>query len=420
MLETDFFEWDESMADATSKPPVAIIGAYYLKPQQRYLETFEELAVSATMGLIQDFEKKNKVDFSLKDIDAIFLSSATASNVIGKEGQHTWESMFAANFGLNVGMHAFPKGSEALHHLITELKAKEAELVVLIGCDKRSDEQYTVDISNKGIDPNLRLWNWKWQNVYACTAAKYLYETELVHDDLITMAINDKYNSTNDPNKKLKNFLPIIEKSEKRPIFDPLTLDDFAPNIFDGAAALILCSADRAYDYVKHPVFIKSSTSVTSSSEFWNQENMLTYPALTKATEKAYKTAQIEPHDIDLVSIDTKVTIIGPLVLEGLGIMDFPALKKISKSITGLNPDYNESHIKYKVDSGQELIINPSGSTHYFGNIPGVSGLYRLIALYEQLTGQAENQVNSNSKLALLQEQSASGMKQMLHVLEVE
>ena len=404
------------MGEICTEAPVAIIGSFYIKPMQRFLETFEELAVSAAIGTIKEF----KGQLSLNDLDAIFLSSATAANVIGKEGQHNWESIFASNFGLNIGLHTFPKGSEALHHLITEIKAKESEVVLLLGCDKRSDEQYFSDISNKGIDPNLRLWNWKWQNVYACIAAKYLYETNLIHDDLITMAINDKYNSTKDPTKKLNDFLPLIEKSEKRPLYDPLTVDDFAPTIFDGAAGLILCSSERAYDYVKHPVFMKSSTSVTSSSEFWNQKNMLSYPALAKAAEKAYKTAQIKSKDIDLVSIDTKVTIIGPLVLEGLGIMEFPALKKISKYITILDPEFNESHIRFHNNSGYELIINPSGSTHYFGNIPGVSGLYRLITLYEQLTGQAENQVNNNPKLALLQEQSASGMKQMVHILEVE
>jgi acetyl-CoA C-acetyltransferase len=408
------------MGDIASEASVAIIGSFYLDPKQRYLDSFEELAVSAASGLFKEFRRKNNISISMHDIDAVFLSSITASNVIGKEGQHSWEAIFASNFGLNIELHAFPKGSEALHHLISEIKAGESDLTILVGCDKRSDEQYSSDISNKGIDPNLKLWNWKWQNVYACLASRYLYETDLTHDDLITMAINDKYNSTKDSKKKLKDFLSLIESSEKRPLYDPLSVDDFAPTTSDGAAALILCSSKRAYEYVKNPVFIKSSTSITSSSEFWNQENTLSYPALLKAAEKAYQTAKMKPQDLDLVSIDTKVTIVGPLVLEGLGIMKFPALQKISEDITNLSPEYNEPHIKFEIDSGKKLIINPCGSTHHFGNIPGVSGLYRLIALYEQLTGQAQNQVDNLPKKALIQEQSASGMKQMINILEVE
>ena len=407
------------MTEVNSRAPVAIIGAYYITPNQRYLNTFEELAVSTTTGLIKEFEKRTQSHISLKDIDSIFLSSATAVEVIGREGQHSWESIFASNFGLNIDLHTFSMGSEALHHVISEIKAKEADLVLLVGCDKRSDE-YLTDISDKGIDPNLKLWNWKWQNVYACAAAKYLYETDLTHDDLIMMAINDKYNSTQSSKKKLKDFYPIIEKSEKRPLYDPLTVDDFASTTLDGAAALLLCSSERAYDFVDNPVFITASASITSSSEFWNQEDPLIYPALIKAAEKIYKNANIKPQDIDLVSIDTKVTIIGPLVLEGLGILDFPALKRIAGDIMNLPSDYCETHIKYKLNSGKQLIINPSGSTYSFGNIPGVSGLYRIIALYEQLMGQAQNQVDTAPERAILQEQAASGMKQMLNLLEVK
>jgi len=405
------------MGELASEALVAIIGSFYVEPKQQYLSNFEELAVSVVSGLMKKFES----EISLQNIDAIFLSSATAPDVIGKVGQISWESIFASNFGINIGLHTFSKGSESLHHLISELTSRNSDsgLALLIGCDKRSDEDHSVDISNKSIDPNLRLWNWKWQNVYACMASKYLYETDTTHDDLITMAINDKYNSLKSSTKKLKDYLPLIEKSEKRPLFDPLTTDDFAPNKFDGAAAILLCVADRAYEYTDKPVFIKGSASITGPSEYWNQ-NSLSYPPLIKASEIAYRSAKIRPEDIDLVSVDTKATIVGPLALEGLGLMNFPALKKISETITSLPTDYNKSHIKFDLDSKKELIVNPSGSTQFFGNIPGVSGLYRLIALSRQLIGKAENQVDGEPKKAVLQEQSAAGMKQMVHILEVE
>ncbi|MDD1778419.1 MAG: hypothetical protein LUQ65_09660 [Candidatus Helarchaeota archaeon] len=405
------------MKNSTSDALVAIVGSYYIEPKARYLENFEELAISATSGLMKQFENQ----ISLENIDSIFLSSATASE-IGKVGQVSWESIFASNFGINIGLHTFSKGSEALHHLISEISSRcsETGLSLVVGCDKKSDEDHSLDISNRSIDPNLRLWNWKWQNVYACLASKYLYETNTTHDDLITMAINDKYNSLKSSTKTLKDFLPLIEKSEKRLLFDPLTMDDFAPNKLDGAAALLLCPAEKAYEFTKRPVFIKSSASITSSSEYWNQENTLSYPALIKASEIAYRTAKLKPEDIDLVSVDTKATIVGPLALEGVGLLNFPALRRISENIAGLPAEYNKSHIEFDLDSGKKLIINPCGSTHYFGNIPGVSGLYRLIALSKQLTGEAENQVDGKPKIALLQEQSAAGMKQMVTILEVE
>ena len=408
------------MVDVSSKAAAAIVSAFSIKPRERYLQSFEEIAAMAAMGAVNRLESESKIKLSRKDFDGIFLSSATASNVIGREGQHSWETIFASNFGINIDIHAFGKGSEALHHCITEIKADEVDFVILAGCDKRSDEQHVGDVSNKSIDPNLRLWNWNWQNVYATIASKYLYESITTHNELMAMAVNDKYNASKKKNKVLKDFLPLMSNKKPRLSYDPLTTDDFALTTFDGAAALILCSPERAYEFNKNPVFITSSASMTSPSEFWTQDNPLSYPGLEEAAGKAYKFANITPKDVDLVSVDTKVTITGPLALEGLGLMKFPSLKTISEHITSLNPNYAESHIRYDVGSNKELIINPCGSSYVAGNIPGVSGLYRLISLYKQLKGIAKNQVEPLPKIGLLQEQSASGMKQMVHVLEVE
>ncbi len=407
------------MVDITSRAAAAIISAFTLKPQERYLHSFEEIAATAAMGAVDTFERETKQKLSRKNFDGIFLSSATASNVIGKEGQHSWETIFASNFGISIDIHAFSKGSEALHHAISEIRAKEVEFVILAGCDKRSDEQHVGDISNKSIDPNLRLWNWNWQNVYATTTSKYLYETMTSHEDLMTVAVNDMYNASVKKDKKLKDFLPII-KGQHRLSYDPLTNSDFASTTQDGAAALILVSPERAFEFSDNPIFITSSASMTSPSEFWNNQNPLSYPGLETAAQKSYKVANITSNDIDIVSVDTKVTMVCPLALEALGLIDFPALNYISKHIMSLGPDFSDSHIKFQSKNGTDLIVNPCGSTYVVGNIPGVAGLYRLISLYKQLKGKAANQLDPIPKRALLQEQSASGMKQMVHILEVE
>ncbi|MHA1893302.1 MAG: hypothetical protein ACTSX4_02250 [Candidatus Helarchaeota archaeon] len=408
------------MGDIISRAAAAIISTFTIKPQERYLQSFEEIAAMAAMGAVNELERNSNIRLSRKDFDGIFLSSATASNVIGREGQHSWETIFASNFGVNIDIHAFSKGSEALHHCITEIKAGEVEFVILAGCDKRSDEQHVGDISNKSIDPNLRLWNWNWQNVYATMASKYLYESIASHEDLMAMAVNDKYNASSKKDKKMKDFLPFLTKKSRRLSYDPLTSDDFASTIFDGAAALILCTPEKAYEFVKNPIFITSSSSMTSPSEFWTQENPLSYPGLEKAAKRAYKFAKKTPKDIETVSVDTKVTIVGPLALEGLGLIEFPSLKTISQQIFSLDPNYSDSHIKFKSKYGNDLIINPCGSTYQLGNIPGVSGIYRLISLYKQLKGKSNNQLKPEPSVGLLQEQSASGMKQMVHILEVE
>ncbi|MFX1450139.1 MAG: thiolase family protein [Promethearchaeota archaeon] len=394
----------------------AIIGTYLVPCREEYLISFEELAASAAMGLVTRVESESKKRFHRRDFDGIFLSSATASAVIGKKGQLAWESIFASNFGIMSRMHAFSKGSEAINAAISAIRSNECEFVIVAGCDKRSDQQHTVDVSDKSIDPNLRLWNWKWQNVYATLASKYLYETKTTHEDLITIAINDKYNATKTP-KTLSQFKYLIENSDSRLYYDPLSFYDFASTKNDGAAAILLTSVEKAQEY-KNPIYIKASVSTTGPSEFWNQNNIFHYPALSRAANIAYEKAQITPKELDLVSVDTKVTIVGPLALEGLEIFEYPALPKISRKIKSLPDNYGEKHIVYENDMGGSFILNPCGSTYVYGNVPGVAGLSRLIQLVDQLKGKSKNQVENNPKIALLHEQSASGTKQMIHILE--
>ncbi|MHA1404920.1 MAG: hypothetical protein ACTSSI_14235 [Candidatus Helarchaeota archaeon] len=406
-------------SDLESRAEAAIIGIFALTPKEEYLMSFEELAALAAMGLVNNVEKNSKKKLRRANFDGIFLSSSTVSNVIGKTGQHNWETIFASHFGVTIDIHSFLKGSEALHTAITEIKSGDSEFVIVAGCDKRSDELYTGDISDKSIDPNLRMWNWSWQNVYATAASRYLYESETDHDDLISVAINDNYNAKKPP-KELKDFQKIRKKSISRLSFDPLTQSDFASTKNDGAAAVLLTSVETAKEYSKNPVYITASSSMTGASDFWNQRNPLSYPALEKAVDKCYSKLNIDGWDLDLMSIDTKATIVAPLVLEALKIWEFPSLKKISNKINELmQQGFKDPHIKYQDQKGRELIINPCGGTYMLGNIPGVSGLYRMISLVEQLYGNAKNQVTPKPCSALLQEQSASGTKQMINILEV-
>lgn len=404
--------------DIESRAEAAIIGTFALTPKEEYLMSFEELAAMAAMGLVDRVERDSKKHLRRRDFDGIFLSSSTVSNVIGKIGQHNWETIFASHFGVTIDIHSALKSSEALHGAITEIKSGDSEFVIVAGCDKRSDELYTLDVSDKSIDPNLRLWNWSWQSVYSTIASRYLYQSGTDHDDLASVAINDSYNSRIPP-KKLEDLRKIRTNSMKRLSFDPLTQLDFATTRNDGAAAVLLTTVEKAKEFTNNPVYITASNSMTGPSDFWNQRDPLTYPALEKSSDRCLKKLDFHIWDLDLISLDTKATIVAPLALEAMKVWSFPALKEISNQVNKLlRENFKGSHIRFNNDKEQTLIIDPCGSTYIRGNIPGVSGLYRLISLFEQLRGEAKNQVLPKPNSTLLQEQSASGTKQMVSILE--
>jgi len=108
--------------------------------------------------------------------------------------------------------------------------------------------------------------------------------------------------------------------------------------------------------------------------------------------------------------------LIDKLGINNLGIEPYKLIEM--GLIKSLPDNYGEKHIVYENDMGGSFILNPCGSTYVYGNVPGVAGLSRLIQLVDQLKGKAKNQVEKNPKIALLHEQSASGTKQMIHILE--
>ena len=73
-------------------------------------------------------------------------------------------------------------------------------------------------------------------------------------------------------------------------IADPVTLFDSAPDA-DGAAAVILTSAERAADLVPHPVRIASSAAATDTLTLHERADLLWLNAVHQSTQKALELA---------------------------------------------------------------------------------------------------------------------------------
>ena len=410
----------QANSDIVTRAKAAIVGTFARPMREAYLTSFEELAATVTLGLVANVEAGLGHELHRSDIDGWFLSSSTAPEVLGKLGQRNWEASVAANFGIQGRMHVSSCGLEALNHAVHDIKSGDCELALVGGFDKRTDEAHIGDISNKGIDPYLRMWNWDWQSVYSCQASKYLCENGLTSDDLIAVAINDLYNDCRRPDKRLGDFLGLRGRARRRPLYDPLSAYDFAPTRADGAAALMITRPDRAHEFTDHPVYITAAVGKTGSAEFWNQDETLSYPALSLTMEQAAREASVDLGTIGLLSVDTKVTIIAPLVLEGLGLMDIPALAGIAGELERLGEEYGERHLRFPSKQGDRFVLNPNGGSYVCGNLPGVTGLYRAVGMIDQLLNRAPNQVEGVNRIGLVQEQTATGLKQILLILEIE
>jgi acetyl-CoA C-acetyltransferase len=107
---------------------------------------------------------------------------------------------------------------------------------------------------------------------------------------------------------------------------------------------------------------------------------MTTFPATVKAARSAYAMAGIGPSDIDVAEVHDCFTGVELMDYEDLGFCERgEAARLIERGETALDG---------------RLPVNPSGGLKAKGHPPGATGVAQCVELFEQLRGQACNQVD--------------------------
>jgi acetyl-CoA C-acetyltransferase len=107
---------------------------------------------------------------------------------------------------------------------------------------------------------------------------------------------------------------------------------------------------------------------------------MTTFPATVKAARAAFGMAGLGPDDIDVAEVHDCFTGVELISYEDLGFADrFGAAKLIESGATAV---------------GGSKPVNPSGGLKAKGHPPGATGVAQCFEIFEQLRGEAANQVD--------------------------
>jgi acetyl-CoA C-acetyltransferase len=108
--------------------------------------------------------------------------------------------------------------------------------------------------------------------------------------------------------------------------------------------------------------------------------DMTTFPPTVRAAKTAMSMAGISPQEIDVAEVHDCFTGVELISYEDLGFVDrFGAHKLIESG---------------EVYVGGSIPINPSGGLKAKGHPPGATGVAQCYELFNQLRGEAENQVD--------------------------
>jgi acetyl-CoA C-acetyltransferase len=166
-------------------------------------------------------------------------------------------------------------------------------------------------------------------------------------------------------------------------VADPLRFFDCCP-VSDGAACLILTTADIAKKTGKPMVRLSGVGQATDTHCVHDRDNPIELPAVRGAAAQAFKMAGLKPSDVDVAELHDAFTILEIVESEEVGFFKkgegHVALEKGETKLTG------------------KLPINTSGGLKAKGHPVGATGVGQAHEIVQQLRGEAGQRQVKNAK----------------------
>jgi acetyl-CoA acetyltransferase len=230
---------------------------------------------------------------------------------------------------------------------------------------------------------------------YAMVARRHMHLYGTTSDQLAEIAVAMRRHASLNPNAKMRTPIEVADVLESRMISDPLHLLDCCI-ISDGAGALVVCSAERARDLARPPVYL-----LGCGEAVWHQEvgaPDLLEIAARRSSERAFRMAGVTRSDVDLCMVYDSFTITVLVTLENLGFC---------------KPGEGGSFVQGgRIGLGGALPVNPDGGG-LSSNHPGMRGIFLVIEAARQLRGECGPRQVAGAEVALVH--GTGGLLSTLH-----
>jgi acetyl-CoA C-acetyltransferase len=282
------------------------------------------------------------------------------------------------------------------------IRLGEHDLGIAIGMDKHLPGAFSAD-------PRLyacpswygELGQFVTTKFFGMKINKYMHDHGISASTLARVAAKNYRNGVRNPNAFRRKALSEQEILGSRMLNHPLTQYMLcSPN--EGAAAVVLCRADRAHRYSARPVYLRASTVRTRRlgafevHSPWLPVEETAGPTVD-ASQAAFATAGIGPEDVDVIQLqDTDA-----------------GAEVIHLAENGFCKDGEQEALVAggELEIGGRLPVNTDGGLIANGEPIGASGLRQVHEVVLQLRGQAgERQVPGGPKVGYTQLYGAPGV----------
>jgi acetyl-CoA C-acetyltransferase len=241
--------------------------------------------------------------------------------------------------------------------------------------------------------------------LYAMMARAHMAKYGTKREHLAMVSVKNHENGMKNPLAQYHLKVTVEDVINSVKVAEPLNILDCSP-ITDGAAAIILTTVEIAKKLKKPIIKIIGAGQATSTIALHSRADLAAIDATKYAADVAYKMAGKGPKDIDLAEVHDCFTIAELIVMEELGFVE--------RGKSGPAVEAGETKI------GGRIPINTSGGLKSKGHPVGATGVAQIVALTEQLRGEAGQRQVEGAKVGLAQNMGGSGGSSVVTILEAQ
>jgi acetyl-CoA C-acetyltransferase len=242
-------------------------------------------------------------------------------------------------------------------------------------------------------------------SLFAMIAKRHMYQYGTKREHLSAVAVKNHENGALNSDAQMRKAITLEQAMNARPIAEPLNLYDCSL-ISDGAAAVVLCAADRAHEFSDKPVAVRGVGQASDFVALDRKPDITTFPALRAAAHSAYEMAGVTAQDIQFAELHDCFTIAEIVAMEDLGFVE-----------PGRGGFFSFEGGTRRCGT---MPINASGGLKSKGHPVGATGIGQLCDLVQQLRGEAGERQLVNHSLGLAQNLGGSGATCVVTILGAE
>jgi acetyl-CoA C-acetyltransferase len=239
-------------------------------------------------------------------------------------------------------------------------------------------------------------------SLFAMIARRHMHDFGTTREHLSSVAVKNHENGALNPDAQMRKVITLEQAMNARPIAEPLNLYDCSL-ISDGAAAVVLCAAERAREFSDRPVKVLGVAQASDFLALDQKPDITTFAAVRGAAKKVYEMAGLGPKDIQFAELHDCFTIAEIVAMEDLGFVE--------RGRGGF----------FSAEGGTRrdgpMPVNASGGLKSKGHPVGATGVAQICDLVQQIRCEAGPRQVKRHSVGLAQNLGGSGATCVVTIL---